>query len=539
MVLLAAAATLPATASTGSAACAACHSEIYKTYMRTPMAMSSGRMSAGDSLEKFDQGEFTHDLSGVRYRVYRSRNGTLFNYDFADGQRRIRGSRRLEYFVGSGAVGRSYLLSVDRFLYQAPVAYYSAEQKWRLSPGYEDRDHLYLTRAVGVTCLQCHASRLQPAPGTLNGFAAVPFLEGGIGCETCHGPGEQHIGKFKSGLLVNGSGIVNPRKLSPERRDSVCAQCHLTGVARIERAGRERGSFQPGSLLSEHLSVFVWEGAPADMTVTSHFEKLAQSRCKVKTGARLSCDACHNPHARPPETEKAAYYRGKCLECHATSCTAPPSRREREADNCVACHMPKNPVADVAHTVYTDHSIPRRASALSPRPVISGGTLTLFGGGAASGRDLGLAYAMVAERDPNPAYRARALEMLRAAAVEQSNDIPAMVQLAHLYGNLGEQERATVLYEKAVAADPGQVVAANNLATYLMQRDRAGEAIKLWSGVLAQSPGYEAARMNLAVAQFRTGDSKSAQQTLATGLELNPGSSAVRKLLDQFRTAVP
>jgi predicted CXXCH cytochrome family protein len=508
--------------------------------MRTPMAMSSGRVSSGDSQEKFDQGEFTHALSGVRYRVYRNQNNTLFDYDFSGDETRIRGSRRLEYFVGSGVVGRSYLLSVDSFLYQAPVAYYSAQQRWRLSPGYEDRDHLYLTRPVGVTCLQCHASRLQPVPGTMNGFAAVPFLEWGISCETCHGPGEKHIGKFNSGLVVDGSGIVNPRRLSPERRDSVCAQCHLTGVARIDRAGRDRGSFQPGGLLSEFLSVFVWSGAPAEMTVTSHFEKIAQSGCKVKAGDRLSCGACHNPHSRPLEAEKARYFRGKCIECHdtPTSCKAPAALREREADNCVGCHMPKNPVTDVAHTVYTDHSIPRRVLTPSPESVTPDGILALFGGGTASGRDLGLAYALVAERDPNPVYRARAFELLKAAVGERSNDIPAMVQLAHLYGNVGEPERAIALYEKAVDADASQVVAANNLAAYRMQGDRTGDAIKLWSGVLARSPGYEAARMNLAVAQFRAGESESAQQTLVTGLELNPGSRAVRKLLDQFRTAV-
>ena len=95
----------------------------------------------------------------------------------------FKGSRRLEYFVGSGTVGRSYLLSIDNFLYQAPVSYYSAQRRWELSPGYELRDHLYLTRPVGVACLLCHASRLQPTAGTLNGFAPVPFLEGGIGCE--------------------------------------------------------------------------------------------------------------------------------------------------------------------------------------------------------------------------------------------------------------------------------------------------------------------------------------------------------------------
>ena len=36
----------------------------------------------------------------------------------------VHGSRPLEYFIGSGTVGRSYLYSLDGFLYQAPVSWY-------------------------------------------------------------------------------------------------------------------------------------------------------------------------------------------------------------------------------------------------------------------------------------------------------------------------------------------------------------------------------------------------------------------------------
>jgi Tfp pilus assembly protein PilF len=196
--------------------------------------------------------------------------------------------------------------------------------------------------------------------------------------------------------------------------------------------------------------------------------------------------------------------------------------------------MPKSAVTDVAHAVYTDHSIPRRVPDTSSKSAAAGGRLTLFGGGVPSARDLGLAYALVAERDPNPAYRERAFELLRAAVSEQPNDPAAIVQLAHLYGHRGETDRAMALYEKAVKADPSQVVAANNLATYLTQQGRLPDAIALWSGVLAQSPGYEAARMNLAVAQSQSGDERSAHQTLMTGLNLNPGSTAIRKLFSQL-----
>src|SRR5437667_4140529 len=148
LLLILAAAT--ASAETGSAACAACHPAIYKSYMRTPMAMSSGRVGVGGFQEKFERGEFSHALSGVSYRVYRDGNQPLFSFDFSASGTRIHGTRPLEYFIGSGTVGRSYLFSVDGFLYQAPVSYYSAESRWDLSPGHQRYDHLYLADRGGL-----------------------------------------------------------------------------------------------------------------------------------------------------------------------------------------------------------------------------------------------------------------------------------------------------------------------------------------------------------------------------------------------------
>jgi hypothetical protein len=532
-LLLAAFTIEAANAETGSAACAPCHAKLFADYLRTPMALSSGLTGRGGFSESFEKGAISHAPSGVRYRVYQNKERPSFGFDFTDDALRVQGTRPLEYFVGSGTVGRSYLFSIDRFLYQAPVSYYSLYQRWDLSPGYQDSDRLHLTRPVEPACLRCHASRLQPLAGTLNGYAEPPFLEGGIGCERCHGSGEGHI--------EGRPGIVNPRKLSPDRRDSTCAQCHLTGVARIDNPARASGSFRAGELLSDYVSVFVWSGAPSEMKVTSHFEKLAESRCKVVSGDRLWCGSCHNPHSPPAADEKASFFRGKCLECHARAvpCKASVQLRARSDNRCVDCHMSKNPVVDVAHAVYTDHSIPRRSGTPARQPVSSNRVLKPFGSSKASDRDLGLAYAVVVEEQRNPVYEARAFELLRTAIARQPDDAPALAQLARLYGYLGQEDQAVALYERALRADPSQVVAATNLGTYLMNRGRADEAMRLWSDVLKRSPGLEIARMNLALARRLSGDSNAAEQVLKYGLNLNPGATEMRRLLKQLPQRSP
>ena len=211
-------------AEVGSRACAGCHAEIFAKYQQTGMARSAGPVGAAGWRESFTHAEFTHPASGADYRI-----SAAYQLNFA--RAGTQGQRQLSWFIGSGEVGRSYLFGAEGFLFQAPVSYYADAQKWDVSPGYQRKRTVELTRGVETACLQCHTSRIQPlaGPGAPNRFAAVPFLEGGVSCERCHGAGRAHVLKMGAKARTGGSGMVNPAKLDAARRDSVCAQCHLTG----------------------------------------------------------------------------------------------------------------------------------------------------------------------------------------------------------------------------------------------------------------------------------------------------------------------
>ncbi len=109
------------------------------------------------------------------------------------------------------------------------------------------------------------------------------------------------------------------------------------------------------------MTVFVRADASPGMKVTSHVENLAQSACKRGSGDRLWCGTCHDPHIVPKLPERVAWFRQKCLTCHDTAaCKETKAIRAARQDDCISCHMPKSPVTDAQHVVYTDHSIPRR-----------------------------------------------------------------------------------------------------------------------------------------------------------------------------------
>jgi hypothetical protein len=491
------------------------------------MARSSGKVGVDPSFEDFSTNQVIDSRSTVHYRVVKNENNYYWELSkplVGSSEDEVFERRKLDYFIGSGAAGRGYLFALDGFLFQAPVSYYSSARRWDIAPGFGQYDYLKLPRAVEAGCLECHVSQLQRVEGTQNGYADPPFLENGISCERCHGPGGRHIDKMR---LAQGGDpeICNPAKLEPSRRDSICAQCHLEGEARIARSGRSLATFQPGELLSDHIVSLVWlSPRPQGVKVIGHVEKLWQSKCKKTSGERLWCGSCHDAHSPPEESQKLQYFRGKCLGCHQSmGCTASTTIRAKAGNNCIACHMPKTPATDGGHTVFTDHSIPR----VNPvdKFVQSGPVkdfLTPFSGSSAGPREFGLAYARVGLTERNNTYYGRALDLLREAQEKDPNDSQVSLELGRLYAYSGDEEKAMLFQEKAFSQDPTQVVAGLNLGGYLAKRGRIAEAIRVWESVLARNPGLTAARINLARVQLRQGSTTAARDTIKEAIKYDP-----------------
>jgi hypothetical protein len=455
----------------GGEACRPCHAPIYESYFRTAMARSSGK-AAGLAAAKFT-------AAGHRYGIESDR----LTFD--------QGSSSIDFFIGSGAAGRSFLFQREGYLYELPVTWYARPARWDASPGYERDTEVRLDRAVDWTCLWCHASRVRPVLGTQNRYGEPPFWESGVGCERCHGPGSEHVRDPATARMVN------PAKLDPERRDSICTQCHLTGAARIERHGRTLREFRAGERLADYVTYWVWNPPAADLEVTSHVEKLAASACKRAAGDALWCGTCHEPHTGTNRSQTA------CVECHQAA--------HHRRGQCASCHMPRAAAADAPHGVFTDHSIPRRAQ--RPAPPARRELIALVG--TADLRSQALAYAEVRDR--------RARELL-----EKVRPADAKV-LLHLAAAEQDPARAASLYEAILGEDPGRPEALVNLGVLYARSGRLAEAAKLWQRALEVNPAIEGAALNLA--SIRTG--AEARAVLERYLEFNPGSTAVRARLRQ------
>ncbi len=539
---------------TGSEACAGCHADIYKSYRATVMASASG--AAVDGLTT---GEFTHKASGIHYRVFEQSEGSraapgecepktvCMTFERA-GEDGFRGERELSYFIGSGVKGRTYLFSVAGFLFEAPINWYSQEGRWNMTPAYTEAREMPMSLPAYIDCLNCHTSAVQaPVAGTDNKFSGLPFLHSGITCQRCHGAGEGHVagkGAIATTTVFHSTfdttdfvapAIVNPAKLAADRRDAICMECHFEGTVAVEQPGKRTYQFQPGEKLSDYIHYFLLSGnEPQTARALSQFEALSLSQCKVKSGDRMWCGSCHDPHREPAVAERAAYFRSKCLTCHEEKFAA---KHHPDKPDCTACHMPALPSKDVAHTETTDHRI-RRSPKAAPLPRLEargtpGAPLVAFperDAGLASTRDFALAWEALAQRNVEGAAR-QADDYLRKAVTERPDDPALLTALAFVEQERGRAKEAQELYERALKSDPLNNDAAANLGIMEAQSGNLKRAVELWQGAFARVPHRSAIGMDLAMVLCAVGQKDEARKYVERVLEFAPDYGKGKALL--------
>jgi len=506
---------------TGNEACAGCHAEIYKSYAETAMAKASG-----PAMQGLLTGDFQHAPSGVRYRVY-TENGQAWMSFERSGDREVRGKRELLYFIGSGHRGRTYLFSLDGFVFEAPINWYGQQQLWDMAPAYQKAREIPMNLPAASSCFSCHTSNSQtPIPGTENKYTLPLFAHAGVTCERCHGPGSAHAETAAS--------ILNPAKLSPARRDDICMECHFEGRVAIQQPGHTLAEFQAGDILSDYVRYFVLTGSTGDkIGALSQTEALAQSVCKRKSGDKMSCISCHDPHLTPKKEEKVSYYRSKCVSCHGEKFAA--KHKTKEPD-CRVCHMPPASTSDIAHTQATDHRILRQPHA--PQPDLQARTeQRLIPFPAASGkqnaRDIALAWESLAQQGVDNAER-EADRWLQQAVQEAPNDPGVLSALGYEEQKRGLLQQARTHYLRALEIDPLSNEAALNLGVIEAQAGNADRAIKLWQGPFDRIPGRSEVGMNLALLYCSTGQMEKARATVSQVLKFNPDLTSARNLQRQL-----
>lgn len=248
-------------------------------------------------------------------------------------------------------------------------------------------------RAFEKQCVGCHATGAQVFGDATGGFSAsaaaeplgVYDLDGdgrlellGVSCESCHGPGSEHIER-----TPRGQRIVSPSLLSTERQNLVCGACHSNPRGRADELAPldVHGSMpRPGvrrkNYLSDHTSRIDAQGSDLFSSGDSahsiqQYTDFIRSP-KYRNGSLLAtCSDCHAPHREPAlpadllfRTSDNSY----CAGCHAAQKDVNAHANDkahydhvRSVDQteltCVACHQVKTATGGAHVPALIDNTV--------------------------------------------------------------------------------------------------------------------------------------------------------------------------------------
>ncbi len=438
----------------GANRCLFCHPSEVEGYSQSAMAHSLRR--AGK------EPDGTVNKNGSNITMHSSSTGFWQKWENAGDSAEY----RIDWVIGSGSHAQGYLLSLGGHLFQSPVAYYTSRQSYDLAPGYENQRDPDFTRPVPEECVLCHSGTALHVPGSLNQYRTPVFADEGITCERCHGPSERHLADPRPET------IINPVRLAPPARDSVCEQCHLFGVARVPNPGKKLSDFVPGQPLEETFTVYHDANPTGTFKVISQVEQLALSACARRSAGRLWCGTCHNPHGKLEQS--VAFYRSRCLSCHTSSFS--PSHPAKDS-NCVACHMPRRAAKDGGHSAFTDHRIQRRPEERPEPP--SSGAIVAWREPAPElrERNFGIAEIDVGMQRHSPLLIGDGYRKLTEVQQQFSNDSDFFKWIGEALLVAKQNSEAEIAFERGLQLDPNSALAEARAAAPYIQEGNVDRAI--------------------------------------------------------------
>jgi DmsE family decaheme c-type cytochrome len=207
-------------------------------------------------------------------------------------------------------------------------------------------------------CVVCHTDQETSLKGTAHGQARNPRSPAaGLGCESCHGPGQAHVDDDAKGKIRKFAAMT------PAESSQTCLTCHNRGNhAGWEGSGHERRNLSCATCHSVHSpKSFERQLVKANETaVCAQCHRVqvtkterAVAHMPVREG-KMSCSSCHNPHGSINNVKglkAGTSVSESCMTCHTEMRSPVLWEHAPVKENCATCHDPHGSSNDRMLTV--------------------------------------------------------------------------------------------------------------------------------------------------------------------------------------------
>ena len=557
--------------------CASCHAGIWKTYQQTGM----GQSFYPPSDKTTGTATYYHKPSDSYFTML-ERDGKFYQRRHqldASGREHNVLEKQIDFVMGSGNHARTYLHRTPRgTLIELPLGWYADDGgHWAMNPGYDQPAHDGFRRKVAYECMFCH-NGYPRIPAGHDRIGAEPVyldpLPQGIDCQRCHGPGGRHVAVAQTAgstkAAIRGA-IVNPARLSRERREEVCIQCHLETTSfalpnSLPRYDRGPFGYRPGEPLS--ASWLFFDHAPQarrddKFELVNAVYRMWKSRCFLESKGALECRTCHNPHDVPRGEAAVRHYDAACRSCHASEFDRSVAQgRHPSARGCADCHMPKRRTEDVVHSLATDHLIQRRPPAgdlrapreerhesyqgevvlhyppklpatveselyLALAQVIDGSNVVqgiprLAAALEKSPRSRPEFYLALAEAWRQTGRLDKALPLYRQAVQRATRPVFALQKLGSALRHAGQLVESATVLQRATGLAPADAVGWNELGLTFSALGKKAEAVAALEKATKLDPDLPEPHSNLGNVLLETGDREKALAAFREAIRIQP-----------------
>ena len=283
--------------------------------------------------------------------------------------------------------GRRKWIGKQRYHTKIGQSYYILPTQWNPRPdrdggsqgwvAYHTSDWMDDTGALVLSnkrseerrCMGCHQVGAGPTVDTETGEYVLAEADNpsfwNIGCESCHGPGSEHVAAGGQGS------IVNPKDLTIAQQNEVCGSCHLRPTGHPIPGGDADpgypynadlgGTYIPGKTLTDYIAKDSGGYWP-DGTSSKHHQQYPDYQ-KSAHFDKLSCMTCHTAHnetSAEHDLVRTARDNSLCTQCHASY--SDPATLAEHSDHpvdlakglgrCVDCHMPAVQKSGVKYDIH-------------------------------------------------------------------------------------------------------------------------------------------------------------------------------------------